>query len=404
MLTARSALLLALRQGPGYGRQLMRRLHAATGGRASLAPGSVYPALRALQEARLVRGWTVIAGRPGAGGPAVLRAHRRRGPGGRVGGWGARRGSPSPADPHRASLPRAGRHALPDGARRRAAHFATGTRDRSLGQAGGEGRAASAGRSGVGGRAPRTAPGAGRVRPHRGTRGGGPRLCPRHGRPRLHQSPASGHDPGEAEDGGDRDAAALRGDILEGGFSCLKGEIDGIPFDVLPPLVPIAWDRALAVDIGGGTLKVVDLDALLQLKFRADGPRTSSTRRAWCSATPRRRRARRSWRRRTARATGSTRGFATHGSWPRCGRKPSARRNERKSRRGGSPRPAANVASSPSGGARPCRLRPGSPSRPGRIRGGTGPPRARSSPSCPGRPTSGACARAGPRCRAGRAR
>jgi hypothetical protein len=64
----------------------------------------------------------------------------------------------------------------------------------------------------------------------------------------------------------------LRGDILEGGFSCLKGEIDGIPFDVLPPLVPIAWDQALAVSIGGGTLKVVDLDALLQLKFRADGP------------------------------------------------------------------------------------------------------------------------------------
>jgi len=64
----------------------------------------------------------------------------------------------------------------------------------------------------------------------------------------------------------------LRGDILEGGFCCLKGEIDGIPFDVLPPLVPIAWDQALAVSIGGGTLKVVDLDALLQLKFRAGGP------------------------------------------------------------------------------------------------------------------------------------
>jgi hypothetical protein len=64
----------------------------------------------------------------------------------------------------------------------------------------------------------------------------------------------------------------LRGDVLDGGFSCLKGEIDGIPFDVLPPLVPIAWDRALPLDIGGGTLKVVDLDGLLQLKFRAGGP------------------------------------------------------------------------------------------------------------------------------------
>jgi hypothetical protein len=64
----------------------------------------------------------------------------------------------------------------------------------------------------------------------------------------------------------------LRGDVLDGGFSCLKGEIDGIPFDVLPPLVPIAWDRALPLDIGGGSLKVVDLDGLLQLKLRAGGP------------------------------------------------------------------------------------------------------------------------------------
>jgi hypothetical protein len=64
----------------------------------------------------------------------------------------------------------------------------------------------------------------------------------------------------------------LRGDVLDGGFSCLKGEIEGIPFDILPPLVPIVWDRALPLDIGGGTLKVVDLDGLLQLKFRAGGP------------------------------------------------------------------------------------------------------------------------------------
>lgn len=66
-------------------------------------------------------------------------------------------------------------------------------------------------------------------------------------------------------------ARLVQGDSLDGGFSCLKGEIDGIPFDVLPPLVPIAWDEALAVDIAGGTLKVVDLDGLLQLKLRAGG-------------------------------------------------------------------------------------------------------------------------------------
>ena len=78
--------------------------------------------------------------------------------------------------------------------------------------------------------------------------------------------------PGRGCGAGGIETRLLRGDILDGGFSCVKGEIDGIPFDVLPPLVPIAWDRAVALDIGGGTLNVVDLDALLQLKFRAGGP------------------------------------------------------------------------------------------------------------------------------------
>jgi DNA-binding PadR family transcriptional regulator len=67
MLTARTAILQALRQGPGYGRLLMRRVSTATGGRASLAPGSVYPTLKALEKARLVRTWTVIAGRARGG-------------------------------------------------------------------------------------------------------------------------------------------------------------------------------------------------------------------------------------------------------------------------------------------------------------------------------------------------
>ena len=64
----------------------------------------------------------------------------------------------------------------------------------------------------------------------------------------------------------------LRGDVLDRGFSCVKGEIAGIPFDVLPPLVPIAWEDALRIDVAGGTLSVVDLDGLLRLKFRAGGP------------------------------------------------------------------------------------------------------------------------------------
>jgi len=67
MVTARTAIVQALRQGPGYGRQLMRRVDAVTGGRVSLAPGSVYPNLRALEKARLVRKWTVIAGQARGG-------------------------------------------------------------------------------------------------------------------------------------------------------------------------------------------------------------------------------------------------------------------------------------------------------------------------------------------------
>jgi len=67
MVTARTAVLQALRRGPGYGRLLMRRVKEATGARASLAPGSVYPTLRALERAGLVRKWTVVAGRARGG-------------------------------------------------------------------------------------------------------------------------------------------------------------------------------------------------------------------------------------------------------------------------------------------------------------------------------------------------
>ncbi len=63
MVTARTAVLQALRRGPAYGRLLMRRVEEATGGRAQLAPGSVYPTLRALGQSGLVRKWTVLGGR-----------------------------------------------------------------------------------------------------------------------------------------------------------------------------------------------------------------------------------------------------------------------------------------------------------------------------------------------------
>jgi len=66
----------------------------------------------------------------------------------------------------------------------------------------------------------------------------------------------------------------LRGDPLEGGFSCLKGECDGLPFDVLPQLVPVHWEAAPRVEgRGAGSLRVVPLVDLLALKLKAQGPK-----------------------------------------------------------------------------------------------------------------------------------
>lgn len=68
--------------------------------------------------------------------------------------------------------------------------------------------------------------------------------------------------------------SALRhGDAQEGDFDSLKGVLEGIEFDILPPLVPIDWENAVDVPLGGGeTLKFVDLPTLIHLKLRAGGP------------------------------------------------------------------------------------------------------------------------------------
>src|SRR5437762_1807932 len=51
-----------------------------------------------------------------------------------------------------------------------------------------------------------------------------------------------------------------RGDLLEGDFPCLKGTLDGVPFDVMPPLVPLDWERAVQMPTGrGATLQLVSL-------------------------------------------------------------------------------------------------------------------------------------------------
>jgi len=64
-----------------------------------------------------------------------------------------------------------------------------------------------------------------------------------------------------------------QGDLLEGGFPCVKGILDGVGFDVLPPLVPIEWANGVDVPLGGGDkLKVVDLRTLIHMKLRAGGP------------------------------------------------------------------------------------------------------------------------------------
>ncbi len=55
--SAKATLLQALTTGPGYGLELLERIGDRTGGRVRLRPGSLYPALRALQQEGLVRAW-----------------------------------------------------------------------------------------------------------------------------------------------------------------------------------------------------------------------------------------------------------------------------------------------------------------------------------------------------------
>lgn len=64
-----------------------------------------------------------------------------------------------------------------------------------------------------------------------------------------------------------------QGDPLDGDFSCLKGRFDGVPFDVIPPLVDVAWDRTITLELGSDSIRVVDLGSLIALKLRAGGPR-----------------------------------------------------------------------------------------------------------------------------------
>jgi hypothetical protein len=66
-------------------------------------------------------------------------------------------------------------------------------------------------------------------------------------------------------------ATLRKGDTLDRDFSTVRGTLDGVRFDVLPPLVVIRWEKAEALSVEGRTLRVVDLEDLLRLKMRAGG-------------------------------------------------------------------------------------------------------------------------------------
>jgi DNA-binding PadR family transcriptional regulator len=57
-------LLAALEAGPRHGYAVIEALRRSTGGRLDLPTGTIYPALRRLEAAGLIRGsWSVVAGR-----------------------------------------------------------------------------------------------------------------------------------------------------------------------------------------------------------------------------------------------------------------------------------------------------------------------------------------------------
>jgi PadR family transcriptional regulator PadR len=62
LLTAKAALLQALAE-PGYGLDLIERVRRSTAGFVDLKMGSLYPALRALERARLVKAREAPEGR-----------------------------------------------------------------------------------------------------------------------------------------------------------------------------------------------------------------------------------------------------------------------------------------------------------------------------------------------------
>ncbi len=65
----------------------------------------------------------------------------------------------------------------------------------------------------------------------------------------------------------------LKGDGLDGDFDCLKGVVGGVPYDVLPPLVPLDTERTIVIEVHGLRLPIVDFETLTRLKLQARGPK-----------------------------------------------------------------------------------------------------------------------------------
>ena len=66
----------------------------------------------------------------------------------------------------------------------------------------------------------------------------------------------------------------VKGNAVDGDIPWrVKARIGGFVIDVLPPLVPLEFDRAVTVTLARGRqVRVVDLEGLLRLKLRAGGP------------------------------------------------------------------------------------------------------------------------------------
>jgi hypothetical protein len=65
----------------------------------------------------------------------------------------------------------------------------------------------------------------------------------------------------------------VRGELHEGDFDCLHGDVAGIRFDVMPQIVSVDWKRSPSILLPGGRhVLVASLKTLIHLKLIAGGP------------------------------------------------------------------------------------------------------------------------------------